>query len=49
MTDTQILENVKKIIDACFAAGMVKRLEDVKQMVELYDSLTERLTKQNFT
>lgn len=49
MTDAQILDNLKNIIDACFAAGMVKRIEDCRGLLLLYDTLHDRLTQPNNT
>lgn len=43
MTDQQLLDNTKKIIDACFAAGMIKSAEDARQLVLLFDTLRARL------
>ena len=46
MTDVQLFDSVKRMVDACFASGLVKTAEDAKQMLALLDALTTRLRQQ---
>lgn len=47
MTDIQLLDSIKKIIDTCFATGLVKSLEDSRQLAALYEALHSRLSTNN--
>lgn len=44
MNETQIIQGVRKMLDACFAAGLIKTLEEAQYAVAMYQSLVTKLS-----
>lgn len=43
MSDEQLLQNVRKLIDACLSSGLIKTLPDADGLQKFYTALVDRL------